>query len=152
MSEWKNIKNEASANFLSHQFRQGHEWQKMRSAINPILMKPRTVKSYIPIIDEIANEFIENIPKIQDANGEMPGNFHQLLNRWSLESITAITLEERLGLMNLELLNTHGLKIQETIRKIITLAAEFEMKPSLWKIYETKKFKELLQAYDDLTK
>jgi cytochrome P450 family 12 len=133
-------------------FRQGHEWQKMRSATNPILMKPRTVKSYIPVIEEIVKDFLTNIPKIQNQNGEMPANFHQLLNRWSLESITAITLEKRLGLMNLEKPNDNGMQIQQAIRKILSLGAELEMKPSIWKFYKTKNYKELMQAYDDLTR
>jgi cytochrome P450 family 12 len=131
--------------------RQGHKWQNMRTAVNPILMHPQLVKSYIPLIDCIVNEFIANIPKIQDKAGEMPEDFQNLLNHWSLESITAITLEKRLGLMNLESSNEDGNEIQKLIRKIITLGVNFEMKPSIWKIYETKEFKELMQAYDGLT-
>jgi cytochrome P450 family 12 len=123
----------------------------MRTAVNPILMHPRLVKSYIPLIDGIVNEFIANIPKIQDKTGEMPENFQQFLNHWSLESITAITLEKRLGLMNLENVNEDGKNIQTLIRKILTLGAEFEMKPSIWKIYKTKEFQELMQAYNGLT-
>lgn len=121
----------------------------MRSVVNPILMQPRIVKSYIPIIDQIVMEFFENIPKLQDKNGEMPGNFHEFLNRWSLESITAITLEKRLNLMNFK--ENEGEKIQRAIRKILTLSVDFEMKPSLWKVYKTKSFLELMQAHDDLT-
>jgi cytochrome P450 family 12 len=105
----------------------------------------------VPVIDDIVNDFIANIPTIQDKNGEMPGNFHEYLNRWSLESITAITLEKRLGLMNFNDFDGIGMQIQKTIRKIITLGMEFELKPSVWKIYHTKSFKELLKAYDDLT-
>jgi cytochrome P450 family 12 len=131
--------------------RQGHEWQNMRTAVNPILMNPRLVKSYIPLIDGIVNEFIAIIPKIQDKTGEMPENFQSFLNSWSLESITAITLEKRLGLLNLDIVNEDGKKIQQLIRKILTLGADFEMKPSIWKVYETKDFKELLQAFDGLT-
>lgn len=123
----------------------------MRSAINPILMQPRLVKSYIPTIDNIVGEFIENIPKLQDENGEMPENFHEHLNSWSLESITTLTLGKRLGLMNLENKNEFGKKIQKAIRTILTLGMEFELKPSIWRVYETKQFKELMQAYDDLT-
>jgi cytochrome P450 family 12 len=123
----------------------------MRSATNPILMKPRLVKSYIPIIDGIVNDFIKIIPKIQHENGEMPANFHEFLNRWTLESITAITLEKRLGLMDIRTEESNGIQIQRAIRKILSLAGELERKPSLWKVYKTTTFKELMQAYDDLT-
>lgn len=119
--------------------------------INPILMQPKLVKSYIPTIDNIVKDFIANIPSIQDDKAEMPANFNEYLNRWSLESIAAIVLEKRLGLMNFQNITDDALKIVKVIRKILTLSVEFEMKPSLWKIYESKKFKELIQAYDDLT-
>lgn len=119
--------------------------------INPIMMQPKLVKSYIPTIDNIVKDFIANIPSIQDDKAEMPANFNEYLNRWSLESIAAIVLEKRLGLMNFQNITDDALKIVKVIRKILTLSVEFEMKPSLWKIYESKKFKELIQAYDDLT-
>lgn len=104
------------------------------------------------MIDQIVNEFMANIPKIQDENGEMPGNFHEYLNRWTLESITAITLEKRLGLMNFDDLDNLGMKVQKTIRKIFNMGMDFEIKPSVWKIYKTKSFDELMQALNDLTK
>ena len=131
--------------------RQGHEWQNMRSAINPLMMKPQIVKSYIPIIDEIVNEFVDNIPKIMDEKGEMPGDFHEYLNRWSLESITAITLEKRLGLTSFKDADGLGMQIQRAVRKILSMGMEFEMKPSIWKVYKTKGFRELMKAYDELT-
>lgn len=124
----------------------------MRSAVNPIPMHPRTVQCYIPIIDDIVKDFMQNIPSIQSEIGEMPANFSEYLNRWSLESITAIALEKRLGLMDFGKRNEAAEKIASTIRSIFELAAEFEMKPSMWRFYETKEFKKLLKAYDDLTK
>lgn len=123
----------------------------MRSVINPILMQPRFVKSYIPTIDGIVNDFLRNIPKIQDENGETPANFNEFINRWSLESITAVVMEKRLGLMDFDNTTIAGEKIAKAVRKILTLGLEFEMKPSIWRYYETKEFKELMEAYNDLT-
>lgn len=123
----------------------------MRSAVNPILMQPKIVKSYIPLIDSIVNDFMRNIPDIQSDNGEMPGNFNEYLNRWSLESITAIALEKRLGLMDFNKANDAADKITTMIRKIFKLSLDLEIKPSIWRWYKTKEFKELMQAYNDLT-
>lgn len=115
-------------------------------------MKPQTVKSYIPTIDSIVNEFMHNIPSMQDDRGEMPANFGDYLNLWSLESIIAISMETRLGLTKFDNSSELGKKIAKAVRKIITLGLEFEFKPSIWRIYETKLFKELIGAYNDLTK
>lgn len=37
--------------------------------------------------------------KLRDEKGEVPANFGNFLNRWSLESMTCITLNRRLGLL-----------------------------------------------------
>lgn len=123
----------------------------MRMIANPILMQPKLVKSYIPTIDGIVNDFMENLPIIQDEKGEMPADFNDYLNRWSLESITAIALETRLGLMDFRKPSENGLKISKAVRTIFTLGMEFELKPTIWRYYETKQFKELMKAYNDLT-
>lgn len=115
-------------------------------------MQPKFVKNYIPLVDSVVFDFMKNIRILQDDKGEMPANFGDYLNRWSLESITAISLDKRLGLMDFQANSAFGEKIAKTVRKIFVLGLEFEMKPTVWKIYETKGFKELMQAYEDLTK
>lgn len=78
---------------------QGETWGKLRTAANPIMMKPKVVKAYIPDIDEVAKDFIRKIKTLRDKNNEMPDDFQNELNKWSLESITLIALEHRLGLL-----------------------------------------------------
>lgn len=124
----------------------------MRSVVNPILMQPKFVKKYIPVIDSIVKDFMSQISTIQDDKGETPANFSEYVNRWSLESIMAIVLDTRLGLMDFSNKTIKGEKIAKAVRKIFVLGLEFELKPSLWRVYETKEFKELIQAYNDLTK
>lgn len=81
---------------------QGEAWGHMRSAVNPIMLKPQTVKAYIPAIDDVAKDFIARMKKISDENQEMPANFGYELNKWSLESIAVIALEHRLGVITNE--------------------------------------------------
>ncbi len=78
---------------------QGETWAKLRTAANPIMMKPKVVKAYIPDIDTVARDFIRKIRTLRDENNEMPDDFQNELNKWSLESIALIALEHRLGLI-----------------------------------------------------
>lgn len=39
--------------------RQGERWHEMRTIINPVMMKPTTVKLYVPQVDEITQAFIK---------------------------------------------------------------------------------------------
>lgn len=78
---------------------QGDKWEKMRMTVNPIMMQPRVIKSYVMPVDEVAADFVDKIRRMRDGNGEMPNDFGHELNLWALESIGVIALEQRLGVM-----------------------------------------------------
>jgi cytochrome P450 family 12 len=40
----------------------------------------------------------------------------------------------------------------QLIREFFEMAYEFEVKPTVWRYYETKAFKKLLGVYDGMTK
>lgn len=79
---------------------QGEEWGKMRMAVNPVMMQPKVARAYVGPVDLVAREFIDLIREIRDANQELPDEFGNKLNEWSLESIGMIALDHRLGLMS----------------------------------------------------
>lgn len=81
---------------------QGETWFKLRSAANPVMLQPKTVNSYIPVVDEVATDFVEKIKGLRKTNDEMPDDFGMELNQWALESIGIIALEKRLGVMSSE--------------------------------------------------
>lgn len=60
LSEWVDFdKAGDSCTKLMLNHRQGEAWWKMRSVVNPVMMKPATVKLYVPQVDEIAKEFLD---------------------------------------------------------------------------------------------
>lgn len=63
------------------------------------MMQPKTVKSYVPVVQTIADEFVERIRDIRDENSEVPADFVNEANKWALESISCIALDQRLNLM-----------------------------------------------------
>lgn len=63
------------------------------------MMQPKTVKLYIQPVERISDEFIERIKAIRDENSEMPADFQNELNKWALESISYIAVNQRLGLV-----------------------------------------------------
>lgn len=78
---------------------EGEEWSKARSILNPIMMKPRTVKLYTGPVNEVVDDFIKRIKVLekQNENGEMPHDFEFEINKWALEVMTKMALEIRLG-------------------------------------------------------
>lgn len=79
----------------------GEKWLDVRSKVNPVMLQPRTVKMYIDKVDQVVFDFIDKMRLMRDSNTyEMSNNFGHELNRWALESIGVIALDERLGVLN----------------------------------------------------
>lgn len=76
---------------------QGKPWQKLRTAVNPVMTSPRTCRSYVAGMETVAAEFVDRMRQQRDANGELPADFSNQLGLWSLESIGLIALDRRLG-------------------------------------------------------
>lgn len=130
---------------------QGESWSKMRTTVNPILLKPSTVNSYVPIVDEIAIEFIERLKTLRNSSFETPANFGYELTKWSLESITAIALDQRLNVMNSSDSNSRPKQLIQAVDDFFKLSYELEVQPSLWKYFETPKYKRLMKTFDIMT-
>ncbi|CAO1387441.1 unnamed protein product [Diamesa serratosioi] len=119
-------------------------------------------------MDEIATEFMSQIESILDSNNETPDDFLDNLNRWSLESLGCMALDTRLGVMGNKRQDIRSQNMMKVItywfdkliilfsllqltRRMFILCSEFEITPSIWRYYETKRFKELMSIYDELT-
>lgn len=94
---------------------------------------------------------LNRIKRKRNDQNEMPANFGDFLKSWFLESINALTFGTRLGLLDETKNNHEGTKTIKTVRKVFELIYEIECLPTFWRYYHTKSFKELLQAYQDLT-
>ncbi|KAG4080699.1 hypothetical protein HA402_013229 [Bradysia odoriphaga] len=128
----------------------GEPWAKLRSAANPIMMKPKVVKAYIPGIDCVAKDFIDKIKTLRDEKNEMPDDFQNEMNKWSLESIALIALEHRLGLITRDD-DPENQKLINAVKEFFLLAFELDIQPSIWKYYKTPKFNRLMDAFEVMT-
>lgn len=81
---------------------QGETWHKMRTAVSPVMLRPATVRSYVPTVDSIAREFLQKMHMLRDAKDEMPADFGTELSLWALESIGMIALDRRLNVLSFE--------------------------------------------------
>lgn len=128
---------------------QGQTWSSMRSKANPVMMQPKTVKIYIPQVDEVAREFVELSKANRDANNELPADFGHELNKWALESIGVIALDQRLGVLVGD--NADARLLIKSVKDFFQLSYELDVLPSIWKLVATSKYKQLMKVFDDLT-
>ncbi|XP_037910565.1 probable cytochrome P450 12a4, mitochondrial [Hermetia illucens] len=131
---------------------QGKEWAEFRTAVNPVMMQPKIVKLYVPQINKFVDEFIQRMRKIRDSKTyELPENFEEELNRWSLEAISIIALDTRLGIMGNLDKNSKEHEFIAAAKAFFYLLSTLDFKPSLWKIFPTTDFKEMMRVLDVIT-
>lgn len=128
---------------------QGQAWATMRSQVNPVMLQPKTVKSYIPQVDEVAREFLAQVTAERDANNELSASFGNDLNKWALESIGVIALEQRLGV--LAGTDPDAQLLIQSVRDFFQLSYDLEVLPSVWQYVRTPKFNKLMKTFDNMT-
>ncbi|XP_014097477.2 probable cytochrome P450 12e1, mitochondrial [Bactrocera oleae] len=130
----------------------GEEWAKIRTAVNPVLMQPKNAKLYLNTLLEVNDEFLERIRHIRDPlTLEVPDDFHDDINRLTLEGVVSIALNTRLGMIHKNRDNPESKIFLKEIRNFFDLSEEVEIKPSIWKIIKTPKFYQLMKTLDKLT-
>ncbi|OWF43587.1 probable cytochrome P450 CYP44 [Mizuhopecten yessoensis] len=75
----------------------GDEWYRLRSAVQQMMMRPKEVTVYLPNVQQVAEEFVNNISNSLRAKDGQVHNFRKELAKWNLESSGSTSFETRLG-------------------------------------------------------
>ncbi|XP_025833175.1 probable cytochrome P450 12a5, mitochondrial isoform X2 [Agrilus planipennis] len=129
----------------------GKDWHKMRSIANPILNQIRSVEMYIPEIDCVSQDFIKRIRFLLDnkEEGMMPESFLNELNKWSLESVSFLGLDKRLGCLDNNLdSDSEVQKIIDAVHKSLEYMYKLEFELSLLQYINIKNRDEFVKHFD----
>ncbi|XP_034661848.1 probable cytochrome P450 12a4, mitochondrial [Drosophila subobscura] len=128
---------------------QGKTWSDFRSIVNPVLMQPKNVRLYYKKMSQVNQEFVQRIKALRDIETqEAPDNFIDVLNRWTLESVSVVALDKQLGLLKESVNNEEALKLFSYLDDFFELTADLELKPSAWRYFKTPKLMKLMKALD----
>lgn len=83
------------------------------------------------------------------TTNQLPENFEDELNKWTLESIGVIALDTRLGLISNKA-NEKAMEFIDNLKLVFQLAFDLEFNISIWRIVATPKYKKLMQVLDSL--
>lgn len=115
-------------------------------------MKPEIIRKNIPRIEKIATEFVEKMPKMIDSTtGKPTVNFNQEIKKWSVEQIGILALNKRLGLLDTNNENKEALEFIQCMNDFFEISYKIEVRPQIWKYYETADFKRLMKLFDNIT-
>ncbi|TDG49576.1 hypothetical protein AWZ03_004067 [Drosophila navojoa] len=130
---------------------QGEDWAKFRFSVNPVMMQPKTVRMYYQKMSAVNKEFIQRIREVRNSSTlEVPENFEEEINRFTLESVSVVALDKQLGLINANRSNPQAKKLFDALNIFFELSGELEMKPTIWRYVATPKFKKLIKVLDEI--
>lgn len=137
-------------------------------------MQPRTIEMYVGSMNEVANDLLELIRHLakKDPNKEMPDNFQNELYRWTLESVGVVAYNRRIGkiffcfrfycILRNQInflgcldVNMHkdsdGSRFINAVQDLFDLMYLLEFRPSMWRLYSTRKWKHFVKVMDFIT-
>ncbi|XP_013186889.2 cytochrome P450 CYP12A2 [Amyelois transitella] len=128
---------------------QGDDWRSFRTKVNPVLLKIKLIKLYAPVLDEIADEMVDRLIRLQKEDGYFKENWDKEITKYSLESVAYVGLGSRLGCLKDGLGDDHpSRQLIQCAKDIISLSFMLELFPSLWKIFPSPTYKKLVKTFD----
>ncbi|MEQ2295896.1 hypothetical protein AMECASPLE_019305 [Ameca splendens] len=84
---------------------EGERWYNLRVVLNKRMLHPRDSAQYSGVINEVVTDFVNRINQLRQASptGDVVAAFSNKLYLFSLESISSILLETRLGCLEKEI-------------------------------------------------
>lgn len=79
----------------------GAKWHRIRSILNPRMLKPKHVSSYTDTINKVVTDFIHRVSWLRDTGGQGPmvHNLAEELYKFAFEGICSVLFETRMGCM-----------------------------------------------------
>ncbi|XP_028410578.1 cytochrome P450 27C1-like [Dendronephthya gigantea] len=74
-------------------------WYPERSLLSARMLRPKEVRESHPVLNEIANEFVQGLKSIAQSDGTV-NNIREELSYWSVDSSVSFLLDHRLGFLN----------------------------------------------------
>ncbi|XP_049811771.1 probable cytochrome P450 12a5, mitochondrial [Schistocerca nitens] len=128
---------------------QEEEWHDFRRKVNQAMLQPRSAKLYVGPIDQVAEDFVNRMVQLRDENQQMPDDFLNELCKWSLESVSLVALDSRLGCLEPNLPgDSEPQKMIDAVQVILDATFKLEFRLSPWKLISTPTWRRYVKALD----
>ncbi|XP_047115025.1 probable cytochrome P450 301a1, mitochondrial isoform X2 [Schistocerca piceifrons] len=128
---------------------QEEEWYDFRRKVNQAMLQPRSAKLYVGPIDQVAEDFVNRMVQLRDEKQQMPDDFLNELCKWSLESVSLVALDSRLGCLEPNLpADSEPQKMIDAVQFILDATFKLEFRLSPWKLISTPTWRRYVKALD----
>lgn len=127
---------------------QGEVWAMLRNKLTPELTSPRTIRRFLPEVNQLADDFNNLISQARGSNNVVRG-FESYCNRMGLESTCTLILGRRFGFLDGEVSET-ATRLADSVTSQFRASQETFYGLPLWKLIPTKAYKEFVASEDAL--
>ncbi|XP_038571169.1 cytochrome P450 27C1 [Micropterus salmoides] len=128
----------------------GLEWYRIRSALNPKMLKLREVSAYAPIIHQVVGDLLRRIELLRSRSQDQATvpDMAAELYKFGFEGISSILFETRMGCLQEEI-PQDTLRFITAVNDMLTLSETVVLFPR-WSRGLLPFWKRFVQAWDDL--
>uniref|UniRef100_A0AAX7SE49 Uncharacterized protein n=1 Tax=Astatotilapia calliptera TaxID=8154 RepID=A0AAX7SE49_ASTCA len=151
MPHWRNyreLRNQAHGPLTE----MGAKWQRIRSILNPRMLKPKHVSSYANTINEVVTDFICRVNWLRETSGQgvVVNDLTAELYKFAFEGICSVLFETRMGCMS-EVIPEKTQKFIVSVGEMFHLSQVVILFPQfLWPYLQS--WKRFVAAWDHLFK
>nr|XP_022297733.1 probable cytochrome P450 CYP44 [Crassostrea virginica] len=124
----------------------GEEWYRLRGAVQQMMMRPKAVTVYLPLVEEVVDDFITRIKNIRNDDGTI-SDFRLEAAKWNLESSGMTCFETRLGCL-VDTPSDHILRMISSNNAIFELSTKINFSVPFHRLFTTKLWQKLLDEED----
>ncbi|KAM4595974.1 sterol 26-hydroxylase, mitochondrial [Polymixia lowei] len=128
----------------------GPEWYRIRSVLNPKMLKLRESSAYAPIINQVVGDLLQRIEllRLRSRDQATVSNLADELYKFGFEGISSILFETRLGCLQEEI-PKDTLRFITAANNMLTLSETVLFLPR-WSRHVLPFWRRFVQAWDDL--
>jgi len=63
----------------------GEEWYRLRSGVQRLILDLRSVATFLPLINPVADDFVQRIREIRDRDTGIVESLYNEIAKWNLE-------------------------------------------------------------------
>nr|XP_021515321.1 cytochrome P450 11B2, mitochondrial isoform X2 [Meriones unguiculatus] len=131
----------------------GPEWRFNRLRLNPNVLSPEAVQKFVPMVDTVARDFVQNMKKrvFQNTRGSLTMDIQQGLFNYTIEASNFALFGERLGLLGYDL-SPGSLKFIHALHSMFKSTTQLLFLPkSLTRWTSNRVWKEHFDAWDTIS-
>uniref|UniRef100_A0A3Q3VX54 Uncharacterized protein n=1 Tax=Mola mola TaxID=94237 RepID=A0A3Q3VX54_MOLML len=149
LPHWKNYRDLRGQAYGLH-VSSGLEWNRLRSALNPKMLKLQEVSAFAPTIHQVVGDLLQRIELVRSRSRDKVtvSDMTSELYKFGFEGISSILFETRLGCLQ-EKIPEDILRFIKAVNDMLTLSDIVILLPR-WSRAVLPYWKRFVQAWDDL--